>query len=145
LRWLGLQSRLHVSLYKLTGGRVGGSVFGAPVLLLSTVGRRTGRKRTTPLLYIEDGDNLVVVASNGGREKNPAWFTNIRQKPRIEVRIRGRRTVMRAEQAGPGERERLWPLLTKMYGRYDEYRAKTKREIPVVILHRDDRPTAYES
>jgi len=145
LSWLGLQSRLHVSLYKLTGGRVGGSVFGAPVLLLSTVGRRTGRKRTTPLLYIQDGDNLVVVASNGGREKNPAWFMNIKQDPRTEVQIRGPRTVMRAEQANRDEKQRLWPLLTKMYGRYDEYRAKTKREIPVVILHRDDRPTAYES
>jgi deazaflavin-dependent oxidoreductase (nitroreductase family) len=145
LSWLGLQSWLHVSLYRLTGGRVGGSVFGAPVLLLSTVGRRTGKKRTTPLLYIEDRDNLVVVASNGGREKNPGWFTNIKQDPLTEVQIRGRRTVMRAEQAGLGERERLWPLLTNMYGRYDEYQAKAKREIPVVILHRDDRFTAHES
>ena len=145
MSWLGLQSWLHVSLYRLTGGRVGGSVFGAPVLLLSTVGRRTGKKRTTPLLYIEDRDNLVVVASNGGREKNPGWFTNIKQDPLTEVQIRGRRTVMRAEQAGLGERERLWPLLTNMYGRYDEYQAKAKREIPVVILHRDDRFTAHES
>ena len=144
LSWLGLQSRLHVSLYKLTSGRVGGSVFGARVLLLSTVGRRTGRKRTTPLLYIEDEDNLVVVASNGGREKNPAWFTNIKQDPRTEVQIRGRRTVMRAEQANRDEKQRLWPLLTKMYGRYDGYQARTKREIPVVILYHD-RPSTRES
>jgi len=137
LSWLGLQSWLHVSLYRLMGGRVGGSVFRAPVLLLSTVGRRTGKKRTTPLVYIEVGDSLVVVASNGGREKNPGWFTNIKQNPLTEVQIRGRRTVMRAEQASRDEKERLWPLLMKMYGRYDDYQARTKREIPVVILHHD--------
>jgi deazaflavin-dependent oxidoreductase (nitroreductase family) len=120
-------------------------VFGAPVLLLSTVGRKTGKKRTKPLLYIDDGDNIVVVASNGGRDKNPAWFRNIKRSPLTEVQVRGRQMMMRAEQASADKKERLWPLLTKMYARYDEYQAKTKREIPVVILHRDNRPIAHES
>lgn len=134
-----------MSLYRLTRGRVGGRVFGAPVLLLSTVGRKTGRKHTSPLLYIEDGENLVVVASNGGRDRDPAWFTNLRRDPLLEVQVRGRQMMMRAELANTSEKERLWPLLTKMYGRYDEYRAKTKREIPVVVLHRDDGPGLRES
>lgn len=145
MNWLGFQSRLHVSLYRFTNGRVGGRVFGAPVLLLSTVGRKTGKKRTTPLLYIDYGDNIVVVASNGGRDKNPAWFRNIKRSPLTEVQVRGRQMMTRAEQASADEKERLWPLLTKMYGRYDEYQAKTKRKIPVVILHRDDRPGTRES
>ena len=127
-------SSIHVFWYRLTNGLIGGRVRGAPVLLLSTVGRKSGNKRTTPLLYLEDGENLVLVASNGGRDRNPAWFTNLKHNHVVEVQVRGERRKMRAGQAMPEEMGRLWPLVTGMYRQYGDYQRKTKREIPVVIL-----------
>ena len=131
-------SRMHVFWYRLTNGVIGGRIRGASVLLLSTVGRKSGNKRTTPLLYLEDGENLVLVASNGGPDRNPAWFTNLKQNLVVEVQVRGERGRMRAEQAPWQEKSRLWPLVTGMYHQYEDYQRKTEREIPVVIL----RPSA---
>ena len=113
---------------------IGGRVRGAPVLLLTTVGRKSGNRRTTPLLYLEDGENLVLVASYGGRDQDPAWFTNLKQNPVVEVQIRGEKRTMRAEQASWEEKGKLWSLLTGVYHQYEDYQRKTKREIPVVIL-----------
>jgi deazaflavin-dependent oxidoreductase (nitroreductase family) len=128
-------SRIHVGLFRLSRGRIGARIGkGLPVLLLTTTGRKSGKRRTTPLLYVEDGGRYVVVASVGGAPKHPAWYLNLRDDPRATVEVRGRRFAVRAETAGPEERARLWRALTAMYPTYDSYQAKTSREIPVVIL-----------
>lgn len=104
------------------------------MLLLTTTGRKTGRRRTTPLLYVEEHGRYVVVASVGGAPSHPAWYLNLRSNPAATIQVGGRRLAVRAETAGLEERARLWPRLTQMWPQYDAYRAKTRREIPVVIL-----------
>ena len=128
-------SRLHVVLYRASGGRIGGR-FGksAPVLLLTTTGRKTGKRRTTPLLYVEDAGRFVVVASVGGAPKHPAWYLNLRANPEAAIQVGNRKLAVAAETAGPDERPRLWADATQMYPGYDGYQAKTSREIPIVIL-----------
>ena len=125
---------LHVFFYKLSGGRIGGRFRGARVLLLSTTSRKTGKRRTSPLLYIIDGKNLAVVASNGGRDSYPSWWTNLKKSPDAEIQIKKEKKKVTAEQASDDEKERLWPLLTRMYPTYDDYQKKTTRKIPVVVL-----------
>ncbi len=129
-----LLSGSHVFLYRLSNGRVGGSIHGAPVLLLTTLGRKSGRKRTTPLLYVRAGNRIAIVAANGGRERDPSWWMNLRQTPEAEIRIKGDEFRVRTERASDEEKLRLWPMLTKMYPTYHDYQRKTKREIPVVLL-----------
>jgi len=132
---LTLFSRLHVLLYRASGGRVGGRFKNAaPVLLLTTTGRKSGRQRTTPLLYLEQGDRYVVVASVGGAPSHPAWYLNLRDHPAATIQIGDRKLAVSAETAGPEERARLWPQVTQLYPGYDGYQAKTSREIPVVTL-----------
>ncbi|TLY15861.1 MAG: nitroreductase family deazaflavin-dependent oxidoreductase [Thaumarchaeota archaeon] len=125
---------LHVFLYRLTGGSIGGRFRGAPVLLLTTTGRKTGKQRTTPLLYLADETNLAVVASNGGRDRAPSWWSNLKRNPSVQVQVRRVKRSVTAVQATKEEKRRLWPLLTKMYPPYDDYQRRTKREIPVVIM-----------
>jgi deazaflavin-dependent oxidoreductase (nitroreductase family) len=127
-------TKLHTYIYRATGGRLGDRVVGAPVLLLTATGRKTGRRHTTPLLYLEDGENFVVVASNGGAPRHPAWWLNLRADPEANVEIGGRELRVRAQKASPEEKERLWPRLVAMYGSYENYQCRTDREIPVVIL-----------
>jgi deazaflavin-dependent oxidoreductase (nitroreductase family) len=130
-----LASKLHVALYRASGGRVGGHFRKtAPVLLLTTTGRKTGKQRTTPLLYVEERGRYVVVASVGGAPKHPAWYLNVRDEPEATIEIGSRRLAVSAETASPEERTRLWAVVTQMYPGYDEYQAKTSREIPVVLL-----------
>lgn len=105
-----------------------------PVLLLTTRGRKTGREHTVPLLYLSEGESLVVVASNGGAPKDPDWWLNLKAKPEATVELGDRKLRTRAEQASPEEKERLWPKLVEMYSGYEGYRRKTEREIPVVVL-----------
>jgi len=131
----------HVFLYRLSAGRLGGSFRGAPILLLTTVGRKTGKLRTTPLLYIKNGNRIALVASNYGRDRDPSWWTNLRRNPQAQVQIKGQTWAARAERANSLEKARLWPLLTKMYPAYKDYQQKTKREIPVVILTPTNLPT----
>jgi F420H(2)-dependent quinone reductase len=129
-------NRLHNFLYRITGGRIGGSVpWSGPVLLLTTNGRKTGRERTVPLLYLHDGEDIVLVASNGGTATHPAWWLNLKANPVATVEVGNRRLRVRAREAGPEEKERLWPRLVEMYGGYESYRERTDREIPVVLLH----------
>ena len=129
--------KVHVALYRARGGRLGGRLGkGVPVLLLTTTGRKTGKRRTTPLLYVEQGDRYVVVASVGGAPSHPAWYLNLRSNPAATIQVGGRKLAVTAESAGPGERAPLWSPLTQMWPRYDDYQAKTRREIPVVILAR---------
>jgi deazaflavin-dependent oxidoreductase (nitroreductase family) len=132
---LVLISKLHVALYVASGGRVGGRISKtAPVLLLTTTGRKSGKRRTTPLLYLEDAGRYVVIASVGGAPKHPAWYLNLRADPKATIRIGTKRLAVTAETADPEERSRLWTAVTAMYAGYDGYQAKTTREIPVVIL-----------
>lgn len=130
-------TRLHSSLYRATGGRVAGRVLGRPVLLLTTTGRKSGEPRTVPLLYLRDGENLVVVASNGGTAGDPAWWLNLRANPEATVEAGGRKTRVRAEEAAGEERQRLWARLVEMYGPYESYQERTDRTIPVIILRPD--------
>jgi F420H(2)-dependent quinone reductase len=125
---------LHARVWKLTKGRVGGSIAGGPILVLTTTGRTTGKQRESPLLYIEDGANLVIVASNGGAPDHPAWFKNLKANPVAVVATRAGEREVIAREADVAERERLWPKLDAMYAGYKNYRAKTEREIPLVIL-----------
>jgi deazaflavin-dependent oxidoreductase (nitroreductase family) len=134
-RLLSAFAKVHVALYRASGGRLGGRLRkGAPVLLLTTTGRKTGRRRTTPLLYVEEGDRYMVVASAGGAPSHPAWYLNLRSNPAATIQVGGRKLAVTAETAGREERARLWPRLTQMWPHYDDYQAKTRREIPVVIL-----------
>jgi deazaflavin-dependent oxidoreductase (nitroreductase family) len=125
---------LNVRAYRLTGGRLGGKMKGAPVLLLDHVGRKTGRARTTPVLYLTDGDDLVIVGSRGGSDAMPAWFLNLMSRPGTTVQVGSERRAVVARQATPEEKQRLWPLLVEMYDEYAVYQQRTKREIPVAIL-----------
>ncbi|HEY8028793.1 MAG TPA: nitroreductase family deazaflavin-dependent oxidoreductase [Gaiellaceae bacterium] len=131
---LKLFSRIHVFLYRASGGRIGGRFKAAPVLLLTTTGRKSGKRRTTPLLYGEDAGRYVIVASVGGAPKHPAWYLNLDDDAEATIQV-GRRTLgVRAATATPEERGSLWALMTRMYAPYDDYQAKTSREIPIVIL-----------
>jgi deazaflavin-dependent oxidoreductase (nitroreductase family) len=125
----------HAWIYRATHGLVGHRIPGLPpMLLLDHVGAKSAVKRTSPLLYIPDGDNVVIVASKGGFPKHPAWFHNLRANPDTTIQIgRDRRTV-RARVATPAERKRLWPKAIAAYRDYARYQERTGREIPLVIL-----------
>ncbi len=124
----------HEFWYRLTGGLIGGRFGKAPILLLTTTGRKSGRQRTSPLLYYPDGDNLVIIASKGGSPTHPAWYLNLTAHPKAEVQVGRETKAVVAETASAEERARLWPLVTEMYSQYDDYQRRTKREIPVVVL-----------
>lgn len=126
--------RIHRTLYRLTAGALGGKLAGKPMLLLTTTGRKTGKSRTTPLQYLEDGENMVVVASNGGNPRHPAWWFNLERHPEAEVQVGKVTRRVRAETASAEERSRLWPLLVETTPGYAEYQKGTERTIPVVIL-----------
>lgn len=134
----GLMDRMHRRIYRLTGGRVGGRMSDdegdSPILLLTTTGRLTGKKRTHPLLYIADDTRYVVVASNAGADNDPAWFLNIQDDKCVEVQVGKDRSPATARIAASDERDALWPRLLKMYSGYDAYQADTDRVLPVVIL-----------
>jgi F420H(2)-dependent quinone reductase len=127
----------HTAIYRLSHGLIGHSFPGLPtMLLLDHVGARSGRKRTSPLLYIRDGDDLVIVASKGGNPRHPAWYHNLMANPDTTVQVGSERRAVRARRATPAERERLWPEALKAYPGYSTYQARTGREIPLVVLER---------
>jgi deazaflavin-dependent oxidoreductase (nitroreductase family) len=126
---------LHVLVYRASGGRVGRRFRGGPpMLLLDTTGARSGRRRTTPLVYVRDGERIVLVASKGGAPRNPAWFHNLYANPDTDVQIGSRRLAVRARVADDAEHERLWPKALETYAGYAEYQRRTARRIPLVIL-----------
>jgi deazaflavin-dependent oxidoreductase (nitroreductase family) len=133
---------VHTLVYRLSGGRIGRTVRGTlPMLLLEHRGARSGTVRTTPLGYIRDGENLVIIASKGGHPRNPSWFHNLMAHPDVRVQIGSTRAPVRAREAQPAERARLWPAVVAAYAGYDAYQARTAREIPLVILEpRGDDP-----
>ena len=127
-------SAVHEFWYRLTGGVLGGSIMGRRHLLLTTTGRKTGQPRTTPLMYLEDGENLVVIASNGGNPRHPNWWLNLQKSPQAEVQLRSEKRRVKAEEATGEERERLWRAVVEVYSGYEGYQKSTEREIPVVVL-----------
>ena len=136
--FISTAARLNTLVFRMTGGVLGSRFGRAQILLLSTIGRKSGRPRTTPLIYIEDGRNVVVVASNGGDDRDPLWWRNLKAEPRATVQIRRETRRVRAAQATAEEKARLWPLLTRVYPNYDVYTTRTAREIPVVVLSPDE-------
>ena len=135
IRWLiALITVLHRLVYQKTGGWIGGWLPGQRFLLLSTIGRRTGEVRTQPLLYVRDGKRFVVVGSNGGDDRAPAWWLNLQAWPEARVQAGREICAVRARAAQGVERDTLWVLLERSYKYYADYRRRTSREIPVVIL-----------
>jgi F420H(2)-dependent quinone reductase len=135
---LKVVSGAHKLLYRATGGHVATRIWGLSVLLLTTRGRKTGRPRTTPLCFLRDGDDLVVAASNGGMDWSPSWWLNLLREPHATIEIGRTRRAIRARQATPEERERLWTQLTSVAPGYLRYQARTSREIPLAILQPAD-------
>lgn len=125
----------HTVAYRATGGLIGHRIpFGPPMLLLEHVGAKSGTRRTSPLVYVEDGSDYVLVASKGGHPKHPAWFHNLRANPDTTIQVGHRRLPVRARIANPDERRRLWPKAVAAYSGYRDYQQRTNREIPLVIL-----------
>jgi len=127
-------TRVHSLLYRSSNGMIGGTVANSPVLLLTTTGRRSRKQRTVPLLYLLDGRNLVLVASNGGAVSHPNWWLNLQTTAEAWIQIKRIRRQVKAEQASAAEKQRLWPRLTAMYPGYKRYQEITDRDIPVVIV-----------
>ena len=126
---------LHVELYRHTRGLIGHRVpLVPPMLLLDHVGARSGKPRTSALAYVRDGDSYVVIASKGGHPRNPGWFHNLRAHPDTTIQVGAARRTVRARVATPEERERLWPRAVEVWGPYESYQRRTKRQIPLVIL-----------
>jgi deazaflavin-dependent oxidoreductase (nitroreductase family) len=127
---------VHVGAYKLTGGRIGAKIprGKGEMLLLEHVGAKSGKHRTIPLLYIDDGDDLVIVASKGGSHKHPAWFHNLMANPDTRVQVGSEKRDVVARKAGRREKKRLWPQVVEVWPDYENYQERTEREIPLVIL-----------
>ncbi len=130
LRWAG---KLNVPLYRVSGGRIGGTVGRAPVLLLTTIGRKSGEKRTAPVLFIEDGGRFVVINTNAGNTRIPAWSLNLDADPEAEVEVRGKRTAVRARAAAGDERADLWRKHNRQYAGFDEYEEKLPGDRPITV------------
>lgn len=125
----------HAAVYRATGGLIGQRFPGfGPVLLLEHVGAKSGRLRTTPLLYARDGESFLIVASKGGHPRNPAWYHNLLAHPQTTIQVGRERLQVRARLAGAQERERLWSLAVSVYPTYEAYQRRTDREIPIVVL-----------
>lgn len=126
---------LHRTIFSATKGRVGGRGLGMPVVMLTTTGRKSGQPRTTMLTSpLQEDGKVVLVASYGGDDRNPAWFLNLRDNPDVELTMDGSTRKMRAYVATPEERAELWPRVTKDHANYASYQRRTEREIPLVVL-----------
>ncbi|HEX6478434.1 MAG TPA: nitroreductase family deazaflavin-dependent oxidoreductase [Ktedonobacteraceae bacterium] len=132
---LKLMLKVIVFLYNVSSGRIGGKVGKVPVLLLTTTGRKTGKQRTLPLAYIMDGSAYVITASAGGADKHPSWFFNIRSNPQAIIQVKDQQIKVRAEIAGPEKKPELWARLVEVAPNFAGYQKRTRREIPMVILH----------
>jgi deazaflavin-dependent oxidoreductase (nitroreductase family) len=129
-----VMSRLTNPVYRATGGRIGGTFLkGAPVCLVTTIGRRSGEPRTVPLLYMRHGDDVVIVASKGGMPSNPAWYLNLLDHPECTIQIKKVTHRYDARVADSAEKADLWPELVAVYADFDDYQARTERDIPVIV------------
>jgi F420H(2)-dependent quinone reductase len=131
LRWTG---KLNTPLYRLSGGRIGGRINRAPVLLLTTTGRKSGQQRTAPVVYLADGKNLVVIGSNAGHSRTPAWSLNLKANPDADVEVGRERRPVRARVAEAEERATLWRKHNEQYSGFDEYEARSDRDIALFVL-----------
>jgi F420H(2)-dependent quinone reductase len=129
-----LLGRIHAIAYRISGGRIVGAVGPAGILLLTTTGRRTGRPRTAPLLFVREGDALVVVGSQGGHDTHPAWCLNLQTNPTAIVQVGRQRFSVDAAELEGEARERCWERLVAAYGGYAEYRNRTDRRFPIIAL-----------
>jgi deazaflavin-dependent oxidoreductase (nitroreductase family) len=131
IKWM---SRVNTLAYKVSGGRVGGTFLqGAPVALLTTIGRKSGEPRVSPLLFLRDGNRVVLVASQGGRTNNPMWYLNLKANPKVSVQIKKEVLALTARDATEAERARYWPELVAMYSSFEDYQNWTDRVIPIVV------------
>ena len=128
--------RTHIQNYVETEGHKGHAWNGVYTLLLTTRGRKTGKLRRTALIYGQDGERYVVVASKGGHPFHPAWYLNLKENPEVQIQVAADKFTARAHTAAGAERERLWALMAEIWPDYIKYQGKTKREIPVVVLER---------
>ena len=126
----------HVRVYRETAGQRGYEWRGTTILLLTTTGRSSGERRTTPLIHRTDGDRWVIVASKGGAPENPAWYENLLADPQATIEVKDQLIDVRAETIQGEERARLWELMCEVWPAYAEYQTRTAREIPVVALTR---------
>ena len=128
-------SWVNTALFRASGGRIGNKFMrGAPVCLVTTTGAKSGQRRTTPLIYLADGESVVIVASKGGMSHHPAWYHNLAKHPEAQVQIGSSVREMVARRASDTEKATLWPRLVAIYRDYDDYQARTDRNIPVMIL-----------
>ena len=137
--------KFHNAVYQGTNGLIGHHMIGVPCLMLRTTGRRSGKERTSSLVYAEDGDSYVVTASNGGSDRPPGWLHNVRAKPDVEIQLGRKRqpATARVLDSGDADYERLWRLVNeKNHGRYDQYQKKTDRPIAMVVLTPSTAPAA---
>jgi len=132
---LKLILKVMVFLYNVSGGRIGGKMGKVSVLLLTTTGRKTGKQRTLPMVYIMDSSAYVITASAGGAEKHPGWFFNIRSNPQATIQVKDKHIKVTAEIAGPEKKPELWARLVEVAPNFAGYQKRTSREIPMVILH----------
>lgn len=124
----------HVKAYQETGGEVGYIWNNATTLLLTTQGRKSGEPKTVPLIFVPDGDNYVIIASLGGAPNHPAWYLNLAEEPRVTLQVKDKVFDAMARTAPSPERERLWAKAVEAWPQYEDYQAKTSRQIPVVVL-----------
>ena len=134
VKWLmRVMSRTQVWVYRVSRGKLASTFRGAPVCLLTMTGRKTGRRRTLPLIYVTHGDDVLLVASQGGLDIHPLWYHNLVANPDVEVQVAGEKRPLRARRATPEEKQQLWPAMVAVYPDFDQYQARTERDIPLMI------------
>ena len=132
-RMMHVATRLHVKLFEVTQGRLGKTFAGAPCCMVRMTGRKSGKPRTIPLIYIPDGDDVILIASQGGMEKNPTWVYNLSANPNVEIIVEGRTRKMVARRADDAEKAKRWPVGVAVYPDFDQYQARTERDIPLFV------------
>ena len=126
--------RAHIAIYRLSGGLLGSRIPTRSFLLLTTIGRKSGQERVTPIFYIPRGDDFILIASNWGEQSSPVWWLNLQARPQARVRAGRKDLTVVARQADAAERARLWPSIAARYGEFERYQRNVEREIPLVIL-----------
>lgn len=138
-RWLfNKMSQMQINRFRRTGGQKGGTLRGMPVLLLTTIGRKSGKERVTPVMYIRDGDNYVITASKGGADTHPDWYRNLMAHPQTTIEVGDKTLRVHASQATPEQKAPLWAELVRQAPFFGDYQTKTTREIPMIILRPTD-------
>ncbi len=126
-------ARAHIWVYRRTNGRLGARLLWFPAALITTTGRKTGKQRTTPTLYLQDGDRVILPASFGGRDASPGWYRNLKSDPKVHIQIRGEHRDLIARDANDAERKLYWRKLIRIYPPYRGYRKAADRVIPLVV------------